>query len=54
MLGIDHQRAGIGRIEPGANQAFLEGNGEVGFQRENRGEIYGWVDQTLRQQGYES
>jgi transposase InsO family protein len=34
-------------------QAFLEGSGEVGFQGENREEVYAWVDQTLRQQGYE-
>ena len=34
-------------------QAFLEGSGEVGFKGQNREEIYGWVDQTLRQQRYE-
>ena len=34
-------------------QAFLEGSGEVGFKGQNREEVYGWVDQTLRQQRYE-
>jgi transposase InsO family protein len=34
-------------------QAFLEGSGEVGFKGQNREEVYGWVNQTLRQQRYE-
>jgi hypothetical protein len=34
-------------------QAFLEGSLEVGFKGQNREEVYGWVDQTLRQQRYE-
>jgi hypothetical protein len=34
-------------------QAFLDGSGEVGFKGQNREEVYGWVDQTLRQQRYE-
>ena len=34
-------------------QAFLEGSGEVGFKGEKRDEVYGWVNQTLRQQEYE-
>jgi transposase InsO family protein len=34
-------------------QAFLEGSGEVGFKGRNREEVYGWVNQTLRQQRYE-
>ena len=34
-------------------QAFLEGSEEVGFEGRNREEVYGWVNQTLRQQGYE-
>lgn len=34
-------------------QAFLEGSGEVGFGGQKRGEVYSWVNQTLRQQGYE-
>jgi len=34
-------------------QAFLDGSGEIGFKGQNREEVYGWVDQTLRQQRYE-
>jgi transposase InsO family protein len=34
-------------------QAFLEGSGEVEFKGQRREEIYGWVNQTLRQQRYE-
>lgn len=34
-------------------QAFLDGSGAVGFKGQNREEVYGWVDQTLRQQRYE-
>ena len=34
-------------------QAFLEGSGEVGFKGQNREEVYGWVNQTLRQQRYD-
>ena len=34
-------------------QAFLESSGEVGFKGQKRGEVYSWVNQTLRQQGYE-
>jgi transposase InsO family protein len=34
-------------------QAFLDGSEEVGFKGQNREEVYGWVNQTLRQQGYE-
>src|ERR1700721_1052058 len=34
-------------------QAFLEGSGEIGFEGQKRGEVYSWVNQTLRQQGYE-
>lgn len=53
MLGVDHQRAGIGTIEPGADSGVFEGSGEVGFKGQNREEVYGWVDQMLRQQRYE-
>jgi len=35
-------------------QAFLEGSGEVGFEGQNREEVYGWVNRTLRQQRYEN
>ena len=34
-------------------QAFLEGSGYVGFKGQNREEVYGWVNQTLRQHRYE-
>jgi transposase InsO family protein len=34
-------------------QAFLDGSEEVGFKGQKREEVYGWVNQTLRQQGYE-
>src|SRR5260370_39433369 len=34
-------------------QAFLEGSEAVGFEGQNREEVYGWVNQTLRQQRYE-
>jgi transposase InsO family protein len=33
-------------------RAFLEASGEVHFQAGNRGELYEWVSQTLRQQDY--
>ncbi|MBZ5728449.1 MAG: hypothetical protein LAP87_26135, partial [Acidobacteriia bacterium] len=33
-------------------RAFLEGSNEVRFEGRNR-EVYGWVNQTLRQQHYE-
>ncbi len=33
-------------------RVFLDGNQEVRFQGEGRGEIYAWVDRTLRQQDY--
>lgn len=34
-------------------RAFLEGSNEVRFEGRNREEVYGWVNQTLRQQHYE-
>lgn len=34
-------------------RAFLEASEEVGFKGRNREEVYGWVNATLRQQGYE-
>ena len=34
-------------------QAFLQASEEVGFQGRNREEVYGWVNQTLRQQRFE-
>ena len=33
-------------------RVFLDGNQEVRFQGKGRGEIYAWVDRTLRQQDY--
>ena len=33
-------------------QAFLEASQEVEFQAEGRGDIYAWVDRTLRQHQY--
>jgi len=34
-------------------RAFLEASDGVGFEGRNREEVYGWVNQTLRQQGYQ-
>ena len=34
-------------------RAFLEASEKVQFEGRNREEVYGWVDQTLRRQGYE-
>jgi transposase InsO family protein len=34
-------------------RAFLEASDAVGFKGANREEVYGWVNQILRQQGYE-
>jgi transposase InsO family protein len=34
-------------------RAFLEASDEVGFKGRNRAEVYGWVNQTLRGQGYQ-
>src|SRR5260370_20298651 len=42
-----------GRLSLEQIQAFLEGSGEVGFKGQNREEVYGWRNQTLRQQRYE-
>ena len=36
-----------------AIRAFLEASGELGFKGRKREEVYGWVHQTLRQQGYQ-
>ena len=33
-------------------QAFLDASGEVVFKGRKRAEVYGWVNQTLREQGY--
>src|SRR5436190_2262989 len=34
-------------------RAFLEGSDGVQFEAENREQLYGWVDRTLREQDYE-
>ncbi len=34
-------------------RAFLEASNELGFKGWKREEVYGWVNQTLRQQGYQ-
>lgn len=34
-------------------QAFLESSDEVAFEGRNREEVYGWVNETLRQQRYQ-
>src|SRR5258708_10285360 len=34
-------------------QAFLDASGEVAFKGRKRAEVYGWVNQTLREQGYQ-
>ena len=34
-------------------RAFLAGSEELGFKGRKREEVYSWVDQTLRQQGYQ-
>ena len=34
-------------------RAFLEASDGVGFEGRQREEVYGWVNQTLRQQGYQ-
>ena len=32
-------------------QVFLDASGEVAFKGRKRAEVYGWVNQTLREQG---
>jgi hypothetical protein len=34
-------------------RAFLEASNDLGFQGRNREEVYNWVNQMLRQQGYQ-
>ena len=34
-------------------QAFLEASDDLAFEGRNRGEVYGWVNGTLRQQHYQ-
>ena len=35
-------------------RAFLEASDEVRFQAENRQQVYGWVERTLRQQDWDA
>jgi len=39
-------------LSPERMRAFLEGSDEVHFQAQDKQELYGWVNQTLRQQDY--
>ena len=34
-------------------RAFLRASDELGFEAQNREEVYGWVNQILRQQRYQ-
>ena len=52
MLRIDHQRARSREAEPGAIEAFLNASQAIRFEGENREQVYGWVEQVLRQQQY--
>jgi hypothetical protein len=53
MLGIDHQH-GREREKQSLEQirALVEASGEVRFHSQDRGELYAWVNRTLRQQDY--
>jgi transposase InsO family protein len=42
-----------GRLSLEQIRAFLEASDAVQFEGRNREEVYGWVEQTLRQQGYQ-
>jgi hypothetical protein len=42
-----------GRMSLEEIRAFLEASSELGFKGRSRGEVYDWVDETLRQQRYE-
>jgi hypothetical protein len=48
--GDDHQHARRKGICLEEIQAFWEASEEVCFQAQDRGELYGWVKQSLRQQ----
>ncbi len=50
MLGIDCRNAGSRAVESGTDPGVA--SDEVGFKGLEREEIYGWVNQTLREQGY--
>src|SRR5437763_17055115 len=53
MLGIDRQHGSRRADEPGTDPGISERVGGIRFEGKSRPEIYEWVTQTLRQQGYE-
>ncbi len=53
MLRIDNQRARSREAEPGQIEAFLKASEAIWFEGENREQVYGWVEQLLRQQHYQ-
>ena len=51
MLGVDRQRGSRRKVEPGADPGVFGRQAmRFGFKGRNREEVYGWVNQTLRQQ----
>jgi hypothetical protein len=42
----------VGRNEPGADPAFLEGREEVRFEGHGRQKVYAWITRLLREHGY--
>ena len=52
-LGVDCQHASRGRVGLEQIRVFLAASDGVQFEGRNREEVHGWVDQTLRRQGYE-
>src|SRR5664279_5366826 len=53
MLRIDHQRARSREAEPGADRGFSKSQRSNPVRRRNRQQVYGWVEQVLRQQLYQ-
>src|SRR5664280_797982 len=53
MLRIDHQRARSREAEPGADLGFSKSQRRHPVRRRNRQQVYGWVEQLLRQQQYQ-
>jgi hypothetical protein len=49
VLEIENQSGNSTRISPEEIRAFLKASDELRFQGQNREEVYGWVNQTLRQ-----
>src|SRR3954470_20760998 len=52
MLGIDRQHGSRRADEPGTEPGISERVGGDPVEGKSRAEIYEWVTQTLRQQGY--